>query len=67
LWATYENKEVMMGGRFEWMDKCPNCGSSIRCYYAESSGITEVKCSFCKKRYEIIMDFKFKEIQGDKK
>ena len=52
-----------MGDRFEWMDKCPNCGHSLRCYYAESCGATKVKCSFCKKEYEITISFKLKEIK----
>ena len=51
-----------MGDRYEWIDKCPNCEHSLRCYFAESCGINEVKCSFCKKRYEIIINFKLKEI-----
>ena len=50
-----------MGDRFEWMDKCPNCGASMRCFYAGSSGISEVKCSDCKKEYELILSFKLME------
>ena len=50
-----------MGDRYEWMDKCPNCGASMRCFYAGSSGISKVKCSDCKKEYELVLSFKLRE------
>ena len=36
-----------MGDRYEWIDKCPNCGHPMQCIYADSSGIKDVKCSKC--------------------
>jgi len=55
-----------MGDRYEWMAKCPNCGALLRCYYAESCGMTEVKCSDCKTIFEIILDFKLVEKKKEK-
>jgi len=55
-----------MGDRYEWMDECPNCGHSIRCYYAESCEVTDVKCSFCKKEFNMILDFKLVEKSASK-
>jgi len=54
-------EEDLMGDRHEWMDKCPNCGASMRCFYADSCGKNEVKCSDCKKKYDLILSFKLME------
>jgi len=47
-----------MGDRYEFNKECPNCGHSIKCYYADSCGIKIVLCSSCKTRYEVVLDFK---------
>ena len=55
-----------MGDRYEWMDKCPNCGYPISCFYADSSGIKDVKCSKCHVKYELILSFKLVEKKPNK-
>jgi len=52
-----------MGDRYELSIECPNCHSTIKCYYAESSGIDKTQCGICGKKYKIIMDFKLREIK----
>jgi len=66
LWAAHEDKEIRMGDRYELSFKCPICDHDIWCYYAESSGIDKVRCEDCKKEFKIVMNFKLREIQGDK-
>ena len=53
-----------MGDRYEFNDICLNCLREIRCYYADSCGVTEVTCPYCKEKFEIIMDFKLVEKSG---
>ena len=63
-----EGEVIKMGDRYAWVDKCPNCPEQIQCYYAESCGFTDVKCPFCKKEFDLVMDFKLvpKCIKSDK-
>lgn len=50
-----------MGDRYELSFKCPVCDHDIWCYYAESSGIDEVRCEDCKKEFKVVMNFKLVE------
>lgn len=44
-----------------WDEQCPSCGELISVYYAESCGITNVQCEYCKTEYDIIVDFTLQE------
>ena len=50
-----------MGDRYEFYKECPNCGKIVRCYYAESCEATNVTCLNCKKKFNIVMEFKLVE------
>ena len=47
-----------MGDKYSWEERCPKCGSLIKCYYAESCEMTMARCPLCGERYSIVMDFK---------
>ena len=55
-----------MGDRYEWTENCPNCGHLMKCYYAESCGITDVKCPNCKKEYDLCLTYKLIEKAKEK-
>ena len=46
--------------------ECPNCTSQIWFSYTRSDELMEITCSFCKKKFRIVMDFKLIEIKLDK-
>jgi len=55
-----------MGDRYQWTDKCPNCGHPMQCFYADSCGIKDVKCSKCHVEYEIVLSFELREKKPEK-
>jgi len=47
-----------MGDRYIINLFCPYCGKeNEEVYYAESSGFTDWRCEFCKKRFDIELRF----------
>jgi hypothetical protein len=47
-----------MGDRYQWDEKCPECGTNIDVYYAESCEMTSVTCWGCGWVFDIVMSFK---------
>lgn len=47
-----------MGDRYSWNQPCPMCGKDMDVWYAESCGITTVKCFQCGAEFDIVMDLK---------
>lgn len=51
-----------MNNNYTLTVECPNCTTQIWFHYRgeESTGIT---CSFCRRKFKIVMDFKLMEIK----